>query len=242
MFYFVNTIPIYMASLNALLAGITTILITTTGYITAFNSIKRGRRDNHPLLIMAGLLLAGMGSLYLGTNVSFISLLITQQNLPKNVVGQLCYMWAPITISIGVYVGMNVINQKYAKGFTIIYGLSIPFYLYGLFIDAENTIGADIPNEIGGGLIDINLLSYIKLLTAVYLVSTLLVLGIGFLLLGLKSAGAVRRKGFLLATGYNLFVVCGAIDSLVDFSAFIVVVRFFMMSAYVLLYRGFTEI
>ncbi len=151
-------------------------------------------------------------------------------------------MWAPITITIGVWVGMNVINRKFAKGFTIIYAISIPFYLYGLFFDAENTIGADIPEELGGGLIDINLLSYIKLITAIYLVSTLLVLGIGFLLLGLKSAGAVRRKGFLLALGYILFVVCGAIDSLVDFSAFIVIVRIFMMIAYVLLYRGFTEI
>lgn len=231
-----------MPSLNAYLAGITALLISLTGYITAYNSIKRGKRDNHPLLIMVGLLLAGMGSLYTGTNASFISLLITNQNLPKNLVGQLCYFWAPITITIGVYVGMNVIKQSLAKKFTIVYALTIPFYLYGLIFDAENTIGSAIPEEIGGGLIDINLLSYIKLITAIYLVSTLIVLGIGFLLLGIKSAGAVRRKGFLLAAGYILFVVCGAIDSLVDFSAFIVIVRFFMMSAYVLLYRGFTEI
>ncbi len=71
MLYFVSTNVKYMASINAFLAGITAILITTTGYITAYNSIKRGKRDNHPLLIMVGLLLAGMGSLYLGTNISF---------------------------------------------------------------------------------------------------------------------------------------------------------------------------
>ncbi len=231
-----------MISLSGIIAGITAIIIIVTGYTTMYSCIKRGKHDEAPLLVVAGLLLGSMGSLYLGTVVSFFHLLITGTNLSTVWVGRLCYMWAPIAIVLGVYVGFMIIKKEYAKKMAIFYLLFAPVYYYGLFFDAERNIDSAIPMNGGVGLIDINLIGYVQIITAFFILSTGLVMISGFLWLASQSAGAVRKKAHLLAAGYFLFVICATMDALFDYSAFIVIIRLFMATAYVLLYKGFATI
>jgi len=230
-----------MTSINALISGFSAFIIILTGWSAGLGCILRSKRDKTPLLLWAGVFLICMGTFYLGTVASWFFLIITGSNLPEVLVGQMCYTVTPVGISVAMYVGFTMIRPKYAKLMALIYIITAPVFWYGLYFEPVVTISSSIPDEVGGGLIDINLLSYVKTLITVYLISFGLILISGFAWLAGKSTGVIRKKAIYHCIGYALFVGCGAIDSMVPFSSWIVIVRIVMAIAYIFLYKGFTK-
>jgi hypothetical protein len=231
-----------MASVTTFIVGFSAIGILLSGYTTAFGCFRRYKKDNAKLLLWAAIFLACMGSFYLGTSLSFISLLITDTNLPASIVGQLCYTWAPIGVGISMYIGFTLYKPRLAKVSAWIYILSGLIYWYGLYFMSNEMIGYEIP-EGGLGLIDIMLQGFVRILTTVYLLTFGLIQIIGFSWLWKNSTGLIRKKARYQVIGTALFVLCGALDSMGDFpnAINILIVRLFMMGAYLFFYLGFTR-
>ncbi len=225
----------------ALVSGITATGILFTGYFTSIGLFARARKERVRFLIWEALILLCLGTFYLGTVVSFFKLLITGANLEPGYVGaQLCYTIAPIGSAICMYTGFTMLGkEKIAIPMAVIHLLTGLFYWYGLYVQPNITVDAVVPVEIGGGLVDFELLSYVQLLTALYLGFLLAVIGGGFFWFAKQSTGDVRKRFLLTATGSCFFTISGAIDSLVELAYFIVIPRFFMITGAILLYLGF---
>ncbi len=230
-----------MASLMALVSGITASGILFTGYFTSIGLFARARKERVRFLVWEALILLCLGTFYLGTVVSFFKLFITGSNVEPGYVGaQLCYTIAPIGSAICMYTGFTMLGkEKIAIPMAVIHLLTGLFYWYGLYVQPNITVEAVVPVEIGGGLVDFELLSYVQLLTALYLGFLLAVIGGGFFWFAKQSTGDVRKRFLLTATGSCFFTISGAIDSLVELAYFIVIPRFFMITGAILLYMGF---
>ncbi|MHA1732438.1 MAG: hypothetical protein ACTSU5_10860 [Promethearchaeota archaeon] len=233
-----------MASTIALVSGASAVVLISTGIIAGIMCIVRYFKEGAHLLLWAGILLIMVGSFYLGTVVSFVKLLITGTNLePGYWAGRLCYTHAPFAAALAMYMGFSIINkEKFARIMTVVFLCTAPLYWYGLWFQPETTILTEVPIEGGKtGLIDIQLLSYVQVLTFVYLVSFLAFVAGAFYWMAGKSSGKLRRKFYELAVGFTGFVICGAIDSMVDLAYGIVIPRFFMVVSYLLMYIGFNR-
>ncbi len=76
------------------------------------------------------------------------------------------------------------------------------------------------------------------LMVAVFLVATLVLLGIGFFIKAKQATGELRRKFFYLGFGFTLFVVCGALDSIIPPGITIGFVRVAMATFALWMYLG----
>jgi len=227
---------------NGLFSGISASIILITGYLAALGCLLRGKKQNSKLLKFAALFLICGGSFYLGTVCSFANLLLKGTNLSEPIVGQLCYSWAPIGICSSMYVGLTMMKQKLVKPICIFFALTAPIYWIGLWFFPSLTISSDvIEANLAGNLIDIQLIGYINTMTAAYLLSFGFILIPGFFWFAKKTTGVVKKKALSHAIGYILFVACGAMDSLIEFSTFIIIVRLFMVAGYICMYYGFTK-
>jgi hypothetical protein len=229
--------------LNGILAGSSALLIWVTGLTTAIICFSRAKKSGSNLLIWVGIFFLCMGSFYLGTVCSFINLIFTDANLPTALVGQLCYTWAPIGVAVSMFIGFTMIRPKSSLKtiFTAIILITALPYWYGLYFLSATQISSDIAiANANGWVIDIELVGWVKLMTVFYLVSFALILDAGFIWLARNSTGIIKRKSILTISGLTLFFICGAMDSLFGFSYLIIVVRVFMVGAYILLFSGFT--
>jgi len=76
------------------------------------------------------------------------------------------------------------------------------------------------------------------LLIAFFLVVSLVFLGFGFLIKAKQATGDLRKKFIYLALGFIIFVVCGALDSIVPPGIAIGFVRGLMMTFALWMYLG----
>lgn len=232
-----------MPSIVALISGITATGILLTGYVTGLGCFNRYRTEEADLLLWSGLILFCLGTFYLGTVVSFFQLLLTGLNIEPAYRGaQLCYTIAPVGSAICTYTGFTMFGKRKVGIWGALVHLATGIvYWYGLWGQPALTIATAIPDEVGGGLVDFELLSYVMGLTIFYLASLLVVLGGGFFWLAKNTTGAVRKKSIYLSVGCVLFCVSGAIDALVELAYFIAIPRFFMITGAILLYFGFVH-
>ena len=63
------------------------------------------------------------------------------------------------------------------------------------------------------------------ILIVVFLASALIFTGVGFLIKSIQSTGAVRQRFAFLSIGFIVFVICGALDSLVAPGLGLIIVR-----------------
>jgi hypothetical protein len=77
------------------------------------------------------------------------------------------------------------------------------------------------------------------LLIAFFLIASLVFLGFGFLIKAKQATGELRKKFIYLALGFIIFVVCGALDSIVPPGIAIGFVRGIMMTFALWMYLGF---
>jgi hypothetical protein len=76
------------------------------------------------------------------------------------------------------------------------------------------------------------------LMIAVFLVAALVFLGIGFFVKAKQSTGELRKKFIFLGIGFTIFVVCGALDSILTLPLAIGFVRVVMSGFAVFMYLG----
>ncbi|GAB4309657.1 MAG: hypothetical protein Kow0069_09070 [Promethearchaeota archaeon] len=228
----------------SLVSGISATVLFATGWTAGIMCLVRYAKEEASLLLRAGILLMMIGTFYMGTVTSFFSLVTTGHNVnPPHLGAQLCYTVAPLAAGLSMNVGFTMLDrQKLAKWMPVAFWLTGPVYWYGLYVVPEVTILAEIPTEGGAeALVDFQLLSFVNWLTAAYLVAFLCIVAGAFYWMARQSSGFVRRRFYELAVGFTLFVFAGAIDSLLELGVWIVVPRFFMLTAYVLMYLGFTR-
>lgn len=226
-----------MVVIPGLIAGISATAILATGVTAGIGCLVRGSKEQARLLQYAGVMMIFLGMFYLGTVVSFFNLILTGANVSARVGTYLCYTTPPVAAALAMFVGFKMIKPEVAKKITLLYLLTGPFYWIFFFgFSEENmTLMPDPAPE----LIDFELTGVVLIFVAVYLLSFLLVVAGGFFWLAKKSTGAVKRKSLMLALGFTLFTICGAIDSLVELDAWIFLPRIFMLTGFVLMYVGF---
>jgi hypothetical protein len=76
------------------------------------------------------------------------------------------------------------------------------------------------------------------LMIAVFLVAALILLGIGFFIKAKQATGTLRRKFAYLGLGFTLFVVCGALDSILTLPLAIGFVRVVMATFSIWMWLG----
>ncbi len=237
-----------VATPEAILNGLSATMILVTGYFIAIRLFAAIHHNESKLLPWQGLFALAFGSFYLGTVVSFWTLIFTGTNFePYSVAAIMCYTVSPLGIACAMYIGFSMIKPKLAKPMTWIFALTaIPFWtnLWFNIPDTASTI-ANVGTGIGGtfdktaDLIDIELLSWSNFFTAFYIISMLVILGIGFIYLATHSTGEIRSRATNYAIGLILFSACGILDSRGIFTGIgILFVRIAMVVAYLFLYKA----
>ncbi len=233
-----------VADTEAILNGISAAMILFTGYLIAIRLFAAMRTNESKLLPVQGVFAASFGSYYLGTVVSFISLLVVFTNIDPTLAGILCYTVAPIGIACAMYIGFSMIKPKIAKPITIIFALTaIPFWANLWFNFPETSIAWVVPFNPEVNLVDIELMSWSNFFTAFYIICALVFLGGGFIWLALHSTGDIRTRSRNYAIGLIGFSICGIIDSRGIVSGIgggwgIFIVRIFMVVSYIFLYKA----
>ncbi len=232
------------ASAEAILNGASAVMILVTGYLITIRLLFAIRKSESKLLPWQALFAGALGSFYLGTVSSFISLMLNGVNLDFRLVGVLCYSITPLGIAAAMYIGFSMIKPGWAKPMAWIFGLSgIPFWANLWFNWPANGIGFAPAGSTGGlydptiDLIDIELKSLSELFTIIYILAMIAILGVGFIYLATRSTGEIRTRSRNYSIGLILFGVAGAIDSRGLFQGTIMVaVRVLMVVAYIFLY------
>jgi len=225
---------------NGWLDGITASLIVFSsaifGLISLYNSIKLKAK----LLAIAGLTMFLVGFLWLGPTTDFFLKLITDNNIePTQVYVFLSYMWVAPTLVVAVYLGGELIIPKYKWLLIAIFlVLGIIFELYLWFSPWQSFDHIEVLET--DGLIDasFNRAHPTFILVAVFLVSALVLLGIGFAIKAKQSTGQLRTKFTYLSIGFIIFVICGALDSILTLPVAIGVVRVVMATFALWMYLG----
>ena len=227
-------------SLYGLLDGITATCIVLFGIIFAIIVYYKAKKMEAKLLIYAGLMGGFASLLWLGSCSSFISVMVFGGHLkPIGLYGILGYMWVAPAAIIGLYIGAELMLPEKKKIIVIIFAiLSIIFelllFLDFLFYDPMKSI----EYEIVGSSIDSNFVygHPIFILIVIFLVSVLLLNGIGSMHKAIQSTGVVRKKFLLMAITFIIFVIVAALDSLLSPGPALFIARMGMIVCAFLLY------
>ena len=221
------------------LEGLSASAVIIVGVILGFISIIRASRLKAKLLIILGFAIIFMGFLYMGPFVDFLSVLITDSNIPEWLYPRLSYTWIAPAVILGMYIGGELLTPKRKWVIVGIFIVISAVYLYFLWgWDVYDNFEFDyIPGE---EIIDssFKLLSPLFLLMVLIIISVLVFNGIGFLIKSGKSTGVLRKKFLLLGLGFVIFTVAGAGDSLVAPGIGLVIVRIGMITSVILMYLG----
>ncbi|MHA1196043.1 MAG: hypothetical protein ACTSRH_05325 [Promethearchaeota archaeon] len=227
-----------MISLIGLLDGITASGIVLSATIFGLLSFYRASKLGAKLLAVAGLTMFFVGFLWLGPMVDFFMVLFTETNLnPEMIYSVLSYMWVAPALITAMYLGSELMIPKrkwIIVGIYIVLGIIFEYFLW--FHNSESFSFKLVP----GDLIDAEFRReyFTFILVAFFLLSTLIFLGIGFLIKAKQATGDLRKKFIYLALGFIIFVVCGALDSIIPPGVAIGFIRVIMMTFALWMYLG----
>jgi hypothetical protein len=229
-----------MVSTLGYLDGLTATGIILSSVIFGLLSFYHARKLEAKLLAVAGIMVIFIGLFWLGPFADFLSLLITGKNLEPNFIyGWLSYIWVAPAIIVSMYLGSELMVPEKKKIIIGVYAvLGIIFEFFVLF-DVKGTFTFTL-NRAGQDTIDASFkrTSIAYLLVAVFLISTLIFLGIGFALKAKQATGEIRKKFTYLSIGFIVFVICGALDSVLSVGVAIGLVRIVMMTFALWMYLG----
>ena len=227
------------------LDGLTALSVVIAGIVFGMLSFYKSVRLKAKLLGVTGLATISVGFILLGPAVDLLVILITNDNLnPIWLYGLLSYSWtAPITI-FGLYIGSELLLPKRKWLIVISYTvLSIVFEIILFWFSFNNPevifrYPETDPN--GEELLNtsINPTSIAFILMLVFLISGLIFNGIGFLRKARESSGVLKRKFLYLSLGWILFIICGALDGLVDPGIYTFFIRFGLIISITFMYLG----
>ena len=206
-----------MVSTLGYLDGLTATGIILSSVIFGLLSFYHARKLGARLLGIAGVMMILIGLLWLGPFVDFLMILITGKNIrPIQVYMWLSYVWVAPAIVIGMYLGSELLAPEKKKAIVIFYAiLGVIFELY-LFLDWTHVFTWTLNNP-GQDTIDS---SYQRTSPAYwiiifFLISTFIFEGIGFAIKAKQATGEIRKRFRFLSIAFIVFVVCGALDSVI---------------------------
>ena len=206
-----------MVSTLGYLDGLTATGIILSSVIFGLLSFYHARKLGARLLGIAGVMMILIGLLWLGPFVDFLMILITGKNIrPIQVYMWLSYVWVAPAIVIAMYLGAELLAPEKKKAIVIFYAiLGVIFELY-LFLDWTHVFTWTLNNP-GQDTIDS---SYQRTSPAYwiiifFLISTFIFEGIGFAIKAKQATGEIRKRFRFLSIAFIVFVVCGALDSVI---------------------------
>jgi hypothetical protein len=222
------------------LDGLTATGIILSATIFGLLSFYRANKLGAKLLAWAGLTMFFVGFLWLGPFLDFIMVVFFHTNItPIYLYAILSYLWVAPALVVAMYLGGSLMFPKkkwIIVGIFVVLGLVFEYFLW--FQTSESfTLTLINPGE---DLIDA---SFVRthptfLMVALFLVATLILLGIGFFIKAKQATGDLRKKFIYLGLGFTIFVVCGALDSIVPPGIAIGFVRGVMMTFALWMYLG----
>ncbi|MHA1670439.1 MAG: hypothetical protein ACTSV5_07645 [Promethearchaeota archaeon] len=158
--------------------------------------------------------------MFLGVFFDFIVVLISGVNIDNThgFVGILSYIWLAPAIITAIYIGIKLLALKYKWVILSLFiVLSILFEVI-IFLDPFAAFNFDDPPIPGELLIDYNIIiaSMAGILMALFLLSTIILLGFGFLIKAFQSDGVIKKKLILLSIGAIFFCVFGLLEGLME--------------------------
>ncbi|MBY9014113.1 MAG: hypothetical protein KGD68_00330 [Candidatus Lokiarchaeota archaeon] len=229
-----------MVDALGLLDGLTATGIILSATIFALLSLYKSIKLKAKLLTFAALTMLFTGFLWLGPFIDLILVTFTGTNItPIYFYSLLSYMWVAPVLIVSMYLGGELLIPKkkwILVGTFIILGIIFEYFLW-FYTNDSFTWTLINPGE---GLIDA---SFVRthptfLLVALFLLSALIFLGFGFLIKAKQATGELRKKFIYLALGFIIFVVCGALDSILTLPVAIGFVRVVMMTFAIWMYLG----
>lgn len=206
-----------MVSTLGYLDGLTATGIILSSVIFGILSFYHARKLGARLLGFAGVMMILIGLLWLGPFVDFLMILTTGKNItPIYVYTWLSYLWVAPAIVIAMYLGSELLAPEKKKAIVIFYAiLGVIFELY-LFLDWTNVFTWTLNNP-GQDTIDSSFqrTSPAYWIIMFFLISTFIFEGIGFAIKAKQATGEIRKRFRYLSIGFIVFVVCGALDSVI---------------------------
>jgi len=230
-----------MVDALGLLDGLTASGIILSATIFALLSLYKSIKLKAKLLTWAALTMLFIGFLWLGPFIDFILVIFTETNItPTHLYSLLSYMWVAPALAVSMYLGGSLLIPKkkwFLVGGTLVLGIIFEYFLW---FHTTDSFTWELANP-GQDLIDA---SFVRshptfLLIAFFLIVSLVFLGFGFLLKAKQATGELRKKFIYLALGFIIFVVCGALDSIIPPGVAIGFVRGVMMTFALWMYLGF---
>ncbi|MFX0032495.1 MAG: hypothetical protein ACFE8E_01550 [Candidatus Hodarchaeota archaeon] len=217
--------------------------------IGIYGLYKAGKKAK--LLTVTALTIISIAFLWLGPTTDFINILINDANITPYLYPLLSYMWAAPGITLGMYIGGELLIPKkkwILVGIFIIISIAYEYFLFSSPINSFNfTIPGvgeveDPTGLIGDGSNIIDTSSNYGYPTAyfliVFILSILIFNGIGFLVKAKQATGILRKKFLYLASGFIVFAIIVAFDSVVPPMIAVFIVRFGIIISSILIYLG----
>lgn len=222
--------------------GITASGVVIFGIVFGLFFIYKARKTNAKILNYLGLANLFAGLMFLGVFLDFLFVLITKFNINNTygIVGILSYIWLAPAIITAIYIGAELLIPKLKWYIVIVFIiLSIIFEIL-IFIDPFSTFNFKPPPTSGEMLIDYNVqtFSIAGIMMAIFLLTIIILLGIGFLVKSFQSSGILRTKFFLLSMGSIFFCVFGLLEGLTEPDIWVIFVRIGYLSSFWLMYYG----
>jgi hypothetical protein len=231
-----------MISPLGLLDGLTATGIVISAGFFGILSFYRASKRGAKLLAYAGLTMFFIGFLWLGPTTDFFMVLITSQNIsPGWIYSVLSYTWVAPALIVSMYLGSELMVPKRKWIVISIFIITGGIFEYFLWFQNSASFNYTAPVPLSGDLWDVSFKQsyYTFFFVAFFLLASLILLGIGFLIKAKQSTGDLRKKFIFLSLGFIIFVVCGALDSIVPPTNFgIGIVRGVMMTFALWMYLG----
>ena len=229
-----------MVSTLGYLDGLTATGIILSSVIFGILSFYHARKLGARLLGIAGAMMILIGLLWLGPFVDFLLILTTGKNItPVYVYMWLSYLWVAPAIILAMYLGSELLAPEKKKAILIFYAiLGVIFELY-LFLDWTNVFTWTLNNP-GQDTIDSSFqrTSPAYWIIIFFLISVFIFEGIGFAIKAKQATGEIRKKFRYLSIGFIVFVVCGALDSVIPPGVAIGFSRLVMMTFALWMFLG----
>ncbi|TKJ20407.1 MAG: hypothetical protein CEE43_12875 [Promethearchaeota archaeon Loki_b32] len=225
---------------EGILDGTTATLIILSSTIFGLLSLYKSIKLKAKLLTIAALMMFFVGCLWLGPTVDFFMVLLSGENIsPIEVYSLLSYLWVAPALIFAIWLGGELIFPKRKWIFVGIFIVLGVIFEYFLWFQTDASFTWELVNP-GEDLIDAHFVRTHPtfLMIAVFLVSALVFLGIGFAIKAKQSTGQLRRKFTYLSIGNIIFVLCGALDSILTIPLAIGVVRIVMATFALWMYLG----
>ena len=225
--------------------GITASCVVIIGCILGIVFIYKSKKLEADILFYVGLVMAFAGLALLGVFLDFLVVIFTGKNIANNwgQVGLLSYIWVAPLIVTAIYIGAQLMIPEKKLHITLVFVVLMIIFEILLFLNPVGSFNFVYPSSSGNALIDYNLklTTPAGILMLIFVASTIIFLGFGFLIKAIQSTGELRRKFLLLTVGVFMYAIFGLLESLMEPGYLLLVVRIGYISGPIFMYLGLKD-